>query len=618
MEPPSPTASEDRASEPENLRADNGAGAQKIASLFFQLAKFLERPSPRPQSDAAPGTAENSAASASAGYDWNEAAGDDALPTMDARYRILVEQIPAVVFMAFIDGGLSEAYVSPQIEGVLGFSREEWLDDPIRWYQQIHPGDRDRWSIEAAEMFATGNPLKSIYRVNARDGRTLWFQCDAKLIRRKDGRPWFIHGVGFDVTGLKQAEHALQKEIAERERLQKLEMERQIAKTQQTESRLAAIVESSEDPILSEDLEGNITSWNAAATRLFGYEASEVIGNSILLVVPEERHAEELEILGKLRRGELVEHQETQRVAKSGARLDVSITISPIRDQDGNVIGVSSIARDISERKRTEERLRVTEKLAAAGRLAATIAHEVNNPLEAVTNLLYLARNEPGLSRAAGNYLQMADQELKSVAHITRQTLGFYRDSTSPSHFTVADVVEELLPVYRRRLSDSNVKLETGIDPEASVFGMRGEFRQVISNLLMNAIDAMAGPGGRLIVRVRRHRHLPHLGTDYVRTTIADTGPGIPGEHRGKIFDAFYTTKETTGTGLGLWISRSIVRKHGGTMLVRTLVRPSGGGTVFSVLWPVEPQWNSDASGNIRREQGESTEGRAPVNQASL
>jgi signal transduction histidine kinase len=207
----------------------------------------------------------------------------------------------------------------------------------------------------------------------------------------------------------------------------------------------------------------------------------------------------------------------------------VSITISPIRDQDGNVIGVSSIARDISERKRTEERLRVTEKLAAAGRLAATIAHEVNNPLEAVTNLLYLARNEPGLSRAAGNYLQMADQELKSVAHITRQTLGFYRDSTSPSHFTVADVVEELLPVYRRRLSDSNVKLETGIDPEASVFGMRGEFRQVISNLLMNAIDAMAGPGGRLIVRVRRHRHLPHLGTDYVRTTIADTGPGIPG-----------------------------------------------------------------------------------------
>ena len=341
MEPPSPTASEDRASEPENLRADNGAGAQKIASLFFQLVKFLERPSPRPQSDGALGPAENSAASASAGYDWNEAAGDDALPTMDARYRILVEQIPAVVFMAFIDGGLSEAYVSPQIEGVLGFSREEWLDDPIRWYQQIHPGDRDRWSIEAAEMFATGNPLKSIYRVNARDGRTLWFQCDAKLIRRKDGRPWFIHGVGFDVTGLKQAEHALQKEIAERERLQKLEMERQIAKTQQTESRLAAIVESSEDPILSEDLEGNITSWNAAATRLFGYEASEVIGNSILLVVPEERHAEELEILGKLRRGELVEHQETQRVAKSGARLDVSITISPIRDQDGNVIGVS-------------------------------------------------------------------------------------------------------------------------------------------------------------------------------------------------------------------------------------------------------------------------------------
>ena len=112
----------------------------------------------------------------------------------------LVEQIPAVVFMAHLDRGIGEAYVSPQIEAALGFSQEEWLEDPIRWYQQIHPDDKQRWSIEAAEMFLSGKPLRSAYRVMARDGRVVWFHCEAKMIRREDGRPWFIHGVGFDIT----------------------------------------------------------------------------------------------------------------------------------------------------------------------------------------------------------------------------------------------------------------------------------------------------------------------------------------------------------------------------------------------------------------------------------
>src|SRR5579864_2325947 len=119
----------------------------------------------------------------------------DELPTIVDRYRVLVEQIPAVVFMAILDGGVSEAYVSPQVEKLLGFSQEEWLDDPIRWYQQIHPDDRDRWSVEAAEMLATGEPLKSVYRIIARDGRVVWFRCEARLVYR-NGRPWFIHGVG--------------------------------------------------------------------------------------------------------------------------------------------------------------------------------------------------------------------------------------------------------------------------------------------------------------------------------------------------------------------------------------------------------------------------------------
>ena len=124
----------------------------------------------------------------------------------------LVEQIPAVVFMAYLDRGIGEAYVSPQIEAALGFSQEEWLEDPVRWYSHIHPDDKQRWSTEAAEMFLTGNPLRSAYRVISRDGRVIWFHCEAKMIRREDGEPWFIHGVGFDITDLKRTEEALQKE----------------------------------------------------------------------------------------------------------------------------------------------------------------------------------------------------------------------------------------------------------------------------------------------------------------------------------------------------------------------------------------------------------------------
>jgi PAS domain S-box-containing protein len=131
------------------------------------------------------------------------------LLSMEAKYRALVEQIPAVVFMAYLDKGIGEAYVSPQIEAALGFSQSEWLEDPVRWYQQIHPDDKMRWSVEAAEMFLSGKALRSAYRVIARDGRVLWFQCEAKMIRREDGRPWFIHGVGFDITERKSLEEAI-------------------------------------------------------------------------------------------------------------------------------------------------------------------------------------------------------------------------------------------------------------------------------------------------------------------------------------------------------------------------------------------------------------------------
>jgi PAS domain S-box-containing protein len=512
-------------------------------------------------------------------------ASENALPSVEARYRVLVEQIPAVVFMAFLDGGVSEAYVSPHIENMLGFSQEEWLDDPIRWYQQIHPDDKSRWSTEAAQLMISGNALKSTYRVLARDGRVVWFRCEAKLVRKPDGQPWFIHGVGFDVTELKETELALQHEIAERERLQRRELERQIERTQQTEARLAAIVESSEDAIIGKTLDGIITSWNAAASDLFGYRAEEVIGNSMLLLVPPALHAEEVEILQTLRSGGRIRQQESQRVTKTGLPVDVSLTISPIKNAAGQVVGASTIARDITERKRAEHKLRVTEKLAATGRLAATISHEINNPLEAVTNFIYLAKGDPSLPEHIHAYLETADRELQRVSHIARQTLGFYRDTTSPVDIDVAHLLSEIIELYRSRIEYKKLRVKTCFGNSDIIRGLQGEIRQVFSNIIANAIEASSNDSA-LTVRVRPASAMRSPNTHGVRITIADHGVGIPPESRRHIFEPFFSTKQDVGTGLGLWVSKGLVEKHSGSIRFRSSVVPSRRGTVFSVFLP--------------------------------
>jgi len=185
---------------------------QDLAAVFFQERAEIQAPKPHTDSsvDTIPKPASNN---------------------FETMYRILAEQIPAVVFLAYLDEGFGEAYVSPHIETVLGFSQEEWLNDPVRWFKQLHPEDKQRWSMEAAQMFLSGAPLQSTYRVLARDGHWVWFQCDARMIRHDDGRPWLVHGVAFDVTELKESQEALSRDIAERQRL-----EQQLLQAQKMES----------------------------------------------------------------------------------------------------------------------------------------------------------------------------------------------------------------------------------------------------------------------------------------------------------------------------------------------------------------------------------------------
>jgi signal transduction histidine kinase/HAMP domain-containing protein len=259
----------------------------------------------------------------------------------------------------------------------------------------------------------------------------------------------------------------------------------------------------------------------------------------------------------------------------------------PVRTTPQQVRWVGVIVLDASDRKLSEEALRKTEKLAATGRLAASIAHEINNPLEAITNLLFLLRNYCQLEDPALNYVAMAEHEARRIAEITQQTLRFYRQSTLPTRANMGELLDSVLSLYQSRLSALNIQVERDYDPEMDLFCFAGELRQVFANLVGNAIDATSG-GGRLLVRARRSRSWKDPAQTGVRFTLADTGAGMEPEVRERVFEAFFTTKEVTGTGLGLWVSHEIIVKHRGLVHVRSRSAAQGktSGTVFQIFIP--------------------------------
>ncbi|WP_348264755.1 PAS domain-containing protein [Telmatobacter sp. DSM 110680] len=260
------------------------------------------------------------------------------------------------------------------------------------------------------------------------------------------------------------------------------------------------------------------------------------------------------------------------------------MTAYPVRPSAEKVRWVGAIVTDVSERKRSEDALRRTEKLAATGRLAASIAHEINNPLEAITNLLYLLRRFCKLDESALNYVTIAEREVHRMSEITQQTLRFYRQSTLPARASMEELLDSVLDMYIARLATLGVSLDRRYDPNLDLFCFAGELRQVFSNFVSNAMDAMAG-GGRLIVSARRSRDWVHPEREGVRFTIADTGSGMAPEVRAHLFEAFFTTKGATGTGLGLWVSHEIILKHHGIIAVRSRAGNSSG-TVFHIFFP--------------------------------
>jgi PAS domain S-box-containing protein len=278
---------------------------------------------------------------------------------------------------------------------------------------------------------------------------------------------------------------------------------------------------------------------------------------------------------------------EEEWVAGDGTKRTVRWAIHPWGDSGTETGGIIIFSEDITQRKQTELALLRSEKLASVGRMAAVIAHEINNPLAATMNAVYLALNMKNLPTEARRYLEMADAELKRIAHITRQSLGFYRESNAPARMTVQSVLNSAVDLLSSRIKAKHAAIERQWEEDVEITAVAGELRQVFSNLLANSLDAL-DDHGTVKLRVSSGTGLKG-GQRCVRVTIADNGKGIAANLRPHIFEPFFTTKGTIGTGLGLWVTKEIIDKHGGTIQVRSNTREVRRGTVFSVVLPVEP-----------------------------
>lgn len=367
--------------------------------------------------------------------------------------------------------------------------------------------------------------------------------------------------------------------------------EKHSAEIRQREEWFRVTLGSIGDAVIATDEQGRVIFINPIGEELIGIKLGHVQGQPVQNVFPifNELTQKPVEnpVAKVLQQGRvmgLANH--TVLVRSDGKVIPIEDSAAPIFDDRRKLRGVVMVFRDVTQEKQAQDVLRKTEKLAAAGRLAATVAHEINNPLEAVCNLIYLTQHTGQLSEEARGFLKMAEQELDRVSHITRQTLGFYRDSAVPAEVQLRAVVESVLKLYENKMRSKHIAVELDIAECPPVFGWQGELKQLVANLVSNAADAVAMDGR---IRISAYPAANQQGNG-IEFKVADDGPGVAPENRTRIFEPFFTTKEDVGTGLGLWVTKEIAERHGGHVELNSEKDNGLGGAVFTVFLPYEVQ----------------------------
>jgi PAS domain S-box-containing protein len=428
------------------------------------------------------------------------------------------------------------------------------------WIDAVHPEDAPAVHAELARAFKAGGPFRVEHRLLKPNGTYAWSFTQGQISLDENSTPVSAVGITMDVTARKEAEQELHR----------------------AEERFKLVVESADLGFWYCDLPLNELRWDARVKDHFWLppDARVTIDDFYRIIHPEDRQRTR-EAMDEAISQRKIYDIDYRTVSPSGEVKWIRAVGRGFYGDDGNPRSFDGITMDITARRKAEEALRSSEKLAATGRLAATIAHEINNPLEAVTNFIYLAKTSEGLSPKVQDYLEIADQELGRVSHIARQTLGFYRDSTGPKTIQVADLVNDVVNLYQRKLMYKSIEMRIEIEPDLKISGLAGEMRQVLSNLLANAIDA-TGESGKIRIRARGI-HDWKTGREAIRLTMGDSGCGMNDEVRKRLFTPFFTTKADVGTGLGLWVTKSMVEKAKGRIRFHS---GEGSGTVFTMTFP--------------------------------
>ncbi len=348
------------------------------------------------------------------------------------------------------------------------------------------------------------------------------------------------------------------------------------------------------DAVVAADASEKVTFINPVAEKLTGWDYQSAIGRplrEVLRIIDEKTRVEIERPLPSPRQLQPVVNitSHVALISRSGQEYPVELTGSPILNDRDQLVGVVVVFRDITQRRQTEQTLRSSERLALAGRLSATIAHEIRNPLDTVSNLIYLLRQEETPSNATDQYLDLAADELARIAQITGQLLTFHREAQVPVEVNLSEVLQSVLVLFAPQIRKAHIDVDQRFEPAPPVRGFPGELRQVFSNLVGNALDVMPD-GGRLILHVRESSLASHPARRGVRVTVLDTGAGIPPGVRKNLFAPFFTTKGEKGTGLGLWVSRGLIEKHEGTIHLASRRRAGKSGTAFSVFLPFQQE----------------------------